>query len=159
MGAERRGRGGAARAPLTGIVDARDMEAVRVLLREYQAELGIDLCFQGFDTELRELPWEYAAILVAADGSGCVALRPLGDGAAELKRLYVRPHARGSGIGRALAEAAVARARELGFARVRLDTLPSMTAARALYRELGFVEIEAYRHNPDPGTTFMELRL
>lgn len=144
---------------MTTIVDATDMDAVRVLLREYEAELGIDLCFQGFDSELRELPWEYVAILVADDGSGCVALRALGDGAAELKRLYVRPHARGSGLGRALAEAAVARARALGFSAIRLDTLPTMATARALYGRLGFAEIEAYRHNPDPGTTFMELRL
>ena len=144
------------------VVDATDLGAVRALFREYGDSLGVDLSFQDFETELVELPWEYAAILVGrvdGEAAGCVAVRPLEDGACEMKRLYVRPHARGSGLGRALAEAAVARARELGFARMRLDTLPTMGAARELYRSLGFEEIEPYRFNPIEGTRFMELAL
>jgi putative acetyltransferase len=135
---------------------------VRTLFREYADSLGVDLSFQDFDTELAELPWEYAAILVGRvddEAIGCVAVRPLEDGACEMKRLYVRSRARGSGLGRALAEAAVTRARELGFERMRLDTLPTMEAARELYRTLGFEEIEPYRFNPIEGTRFMELRL
>jgi putative acetyltransferase len=140
------------------IADANDLDAVRSLFREYVDALGVDLAFQDVETELAELPWEYVAILVAGD-SGCVAVRPLEDGACEMKRLYVRPDARGSGLGRALAQAAIARARELGFERMRLDTLPTMQSARALYRSLGFEEIEPYRFNPIEGTSFMELTL
>jgi putative acetyltransferase len=139
-----------------------ELELVRTLFREYGDSLGVDLAFQDFERELAELPWEYAAILLGRVGGeveGCVAVRPLEGDACELKRLYVRPAARGSGLGRALAEAAVARARLRGFAWMRLDTLPTMDAARALYRSLGFVEIEPYRFNPIPGTSFMELRL
>ena len=144
------------------IVDANDLDAVRELFREYVDSLGVDLAFQDVETELAELPWEYAAILVGrvgAETAGCVAVRPLEGGACEIKRLYVRPQARGSGLGRALAEAAIARARELGFERMRLDTLPTMQSARALYRTLGFQETEPYRFNPIEGTSFMELRL
>jgi putative acetyltransferase len=90
---------------------------------------------------------------------GCVGVRELDDEACEMKRLFVRPEHRSSGAGRALAEAAVAAGRELGYARMRLDTVPSMTAARALYRSLGFGEIPPYRHNPIPGTAFLELAL
>ena len=144
------------------IVDANDLDAVRELFREYVDSLGVDLAFQDVETELAELPWEYAAILlgrIGADIVGCVAVRPLEDGACEMKRLYVRPQARGSGLGRALAEAAIGRARELGFESMRLDTLPTMQSARALYRSLGFEETESYRFNPIEGTSFMELRL
>jgi ribosomal protein S18 acetylase RimI-like enzyme len=135
---------------------------VRTLFREYADSLGVDLSFQKLETELAELPWEYVAILLGRTGDdvvGCVAVRPLDGAACEMKRLYVRPQARGTGLGRALAEAAIARARALGFARMRLDTLPTMDAARALYRELGFREIEPYRFNPIEGTSFMELAL
>ena len=144
------------------IADANDLDAVRELFREYVDSLGVDLAFQDVETELAELPWEYAAILlgrIGADIVGCVAVRPLEDGACEMKRLYVRPQARGSGLGRALAEAAIGRARELGFESMRLDTLPTMQSARALYRSLGFEETESYRFNPIEGASFMELRL
>jgi len=112
--------------------------------------------------ELAALPGGYEALLVArVDGetAGCVALKRLPDGACELKRLYVRPAARGSGTGRALAEAAVERARELGYATMRLDTLPMMNAARKLYLSLGFRPIERYNDNPIPGVLFFELAL
>jgi carbonic anhydrase len=139
-----------------------EIELVRELFREYGDSLDVDLCFQGFETELAELPWEYVVLLVGRVGgapAGCVGVRRLDDGACELKRLYVRPEARGTGLGRELTVAAIDRARELGFRRMRLDTLPSMTAARALYAKLGFVEIDAYRPNPVPGVTYLELAM
>jgi ribosomal protein S18 acetylase RimI-like enzyme len=143
-----------------------ELDVVRALFREYADGLGIDLGFQDFERELAELPGDYGpprgALLLARAGAeavGCVAVRPFADGACEMKRLYVRPVARGSGAGRMLAEAAVASARALGYERMLLDTLPSMAAAQRLYRALGFVEVEPYRHNPVPGTSFLELRL
>jgi putative acetyltransferase len=148
------------------LVDASEADEVRALFREYQAELGVDLCFQGFDRELADLPGEYGpphgSLLVASvDGTlaGCVALRRLGDGVCEMKRLYVRPAFRGQRVGRALAESVIAAARERGYRRMRLDTLPSMAEASALYRSLGFTEIEPYYRNPVPGARFLELEL
>ena len=108
------------------------------------------------------LPGGYDAILVARDGEkivGCVALRRLEDGACEMKRLYVRPSARGSGTGRGLIEASIRRARELGYTTMRLDTLPTMQAARALYVSLGFRPIQRYNDNPIEGVLFFELGL
>ena len=160
MGAERGRPRGAAGAAL--IADADDVELVRTLFGEYAASLDVDLAFQGFAEELAALPGGYDAVLVArigAEPAGCVGVRRLEDGVCEMKRLYVRPSARGGGLGRELAEAAIARARELRYERMRLDTLPSMGAAQALYRSLGFVEIAPYRHNPVEGTAFLELRL
>lgn len=164
-----------------------EIDAARVLFREYAAGLGFDLAFQGFEAELAALPGEYApprgalllahaapdaapasgnASVIEASGApapevhaGCVALRPLEAGVCEMKRLYVRPPWRGTGLGRALARAILDEGRRLGYARMRLDTVPQMQAARALYESLGFRDIPAYRHNPVPGTRWLEAAL
>jgi len=143
-----------------------EMPLVRRLFEEYAASLDIDLCFQNFDLELETLPGAYAppdgTIVVAyADGEpgGCAALRKIGDGVCEMKRLYVRPAHRGAGIGRGLAEAIVARARETGYATMRLDTLETMTEANALYLSLGFRKCPPYCYNPCEHPVYMELSL
>ena len=134
-----------------------DAEAVRSLFREYADGLGVDLSFQDFDSELADPFALYELVLICPDG--CVALRKLDDVTCEMKRLYIRPEARGGGIGRALAEAVIAHARARDYDRMLLDTLPTMTEARSLYVSLGFHEIDEYRHNPVPGTQFLELDL
>ena len=146
-------------------LDDADLAAVRTLFREYADGLGVDLSFQGFEEELASLPGAYARprgrLLIAEHAGeirGCVAMRPLGL-ACEMKRLYVRPSARGTGLGTALVAAIVAAARDSGYAAMRLDTLPTMASARAMYAAFGFREIAPYRHNPVAGTSFLELPL
>jgi GNAT superfamily N-acetyltransferase len=145
---------------------AEHYEWARILFEEYAASLEFDLDFQGFDQELETLPEDYGpphgCLLLAQQGDalvGCVAFRKGGDGICEMKRLYVRPGHRAHGLGRILVEAIIEHARRLGYQRMRLDTVPSMEAARALYASFGFRPIEAYRFNPIPGTAFMELTL
>lgn len=138
----------------------------RALIEEYAASLNLDLSFQDIAHELEHLDVEYAppagAFLLAAEGGscvGCVGLRPFSAGAAEIKRLYTVPAARGRGLGRLLAEAIVARGRQLGYERLLLDTLPSMRDAQRLYLSLGFKPTVAYRYNPVADTAFLELQL
>ena len=145
---------------------ADDLALARELFLEYQRAVGVDLCFQGFQAEVAGLPGAYAPprgrlLLARVDGepAGCGALRPLGEGAAELKRMWVRPAFRGRGLGRAVAEALLRAAGEEGYALVRLDTLPVMTEAQALYRSLGFVPAQPRDDPPHPGAIHMELRL
>jgi ribosomal protein S18 acetylase RimI-like enzyme len=141
-----------------------DLATVRALFREYAGALNFSLCFQHFDAELAGLPGDCAPprgrVLLAraeADLAGCVALRPFGNDACEMKRLFVRPAFRGQSAGLMLAERIIAVARELRYPRMLLDTAPQMTAAIALYRALGFRETTAYRENPIPGALFFEL--
>jgi ribosomal protein S18 acetylase RimI-like enzyme len=148
--------------PATG----EDIETVRALFDEYAGELPVDLAFQGFAAERDGLPSEYVPprgrlLLAEAGGAalGCAALRPLDARTAEMKRLYLRPAARGTGLGRRLAQAVIDEARVAGYDALRLDTLPSMGAAIAMYRALGFREVAPYRHNPVPGALFLELAL
>jgi len=145
---------------------AGDLAEARRLFKEYEASLDVDLRYQGFEQELAALPGAYAPprgrLLLAADDSvpaGCVALRPLGGDVCEMKRLYVCPAARGRRVGRLLAETVIREARLIGYSRMRLDTLPSMKEALALYRALGFEEIAPYYASPVAGTRFMELAL
>jgi ribosomal protein S18 acetylase RimI-like enzyme len=136
---------------------AGDAELVRGLLREYADTLDVDLAFQDFDSELADPLGFYELVLLADEG--CVALRRIDERTCEMKRLYVRPEARGSGLGRQLAQTVIEEARVRGYRRMLLDTLPSMAAAKALYLSLGFRDTEPYRHNPVPGATFLELAL
>lgn len=142
------------------------VESARGLFREYAASLGLDLSFQYFESELRDLPGEYAPprgrLFLAFEAereAGCGALRPLDEEICEMKRLYVRREFRGRGLGRQLAETLIQEAREIGYRAMRLDTLPVMPQAQELYRMLGFVEIAAYRYNPVPDSRFLELDL
>ncbi len=145
-----------------------ELDAVRDIFREYASTMGVDLCFQGFDAELAQLPGDYAeprgALLVAeVEGAvaGCCALRPLDTAdypnASEMKRLFVRKAFRGFGLGRELAEAMLDRARQAGYACVLLDTLDDMESARALYTDLGFEEIPPYYHNPIAGAHYLKV--
>jgi ribosomal protein S18 acetylase RimI-like enzyme len=149
---------------LAKVRHAEEIAATTILFREYVDWLAIDLSFQGFEAELATLPGKYApptgelmlALSSAGDALGCVAVRPLeGIAVCEMKRLYVRPAARGLGIGRALVAAIIKAAEELGYAAMKLDTLPSMPEALALYKRFGFSEIPAYYHNPVPGTVYL----
>jgi putative acetyltransferase len=139
----------------------------RELYLEYADSLGFSLCFQSFDQELASLPGDYAPpdgrlLLAEYRGqlAGCVALHKLDPEVCEMKRLYLRPQLRGRGVGRALAEAVIAEARVIGYRKMRLDTVePVMPNAVALYRRLGFREIDPYRANPIAGALYMELVL
>jgi len=145
---------------------AGEVEAVRALFREYHRWVDEPCCFAGFEQELAGLPGEYAPpsgrLLLASEAgapAGCAALRRLDAQTGEMKRLYVRPAFRARGLGRQLAEAVIAAAREAGYARLMLDTLPKMASAIALYRALAFAPRGPYAANPTPGAVFYELRL
>jgi GNAT superfamily N-acetyltransferase len=151
---------------LSQVERPEQIEEVKRLLLEYEASLGISLCFQGFEKELAELPGEYAPpggrLLLALDAdqaTGCVALRRIDDETCEMKRLYLRPAFRGRGTGRLLAVAIISEARTVGYKKMRLDTIPSMREAMALYESLGFKHIQPYRYNPIEGAVFVELEL
>jgi len=142
------------------------LEEVRALFSEYAAQLGIDLGYQDFATELVMLPGKYARpqgrlFLALADGvpAGCAAMRKLDASNAEMKRLFVKDSFRGRALGRALANAVVQGAKESGYQLLLLDTLSTMTSAQALYRELGFTETKPYYDCPVAGTVFMQLVL
>jgi ribosomal protein S18 acetylase RimI-like enzyme len=153
-------------ATIRNVDGAADIIEIRTLFREYARSLGVDLGFQDFDDELATLPGAYVspggALILAAIGAhsvGCVAVRRLGTDTCEMKRLYVRPEVRGQGLGRVLAEAAIEFGKAAGYRAMRLDTLPTMTSAHRLYRQLGFREVPPYRYYPVSGTSFMELAL
>lgn len=144
---------------------AQDIEDVRILFGEYSGLVAEALCFQNFDEEREALPGAYAPpggiLLVARDGdsaAGCAALRRLNAETGEMKRMYVREQYRGSGLGRRLAMEVIAQARKRKYSRVVLDTLPKLTSAIALYRDLGFRETGPYLPSPTPGALCFELR-
>ena len=144
-----------------------DLDAAIALFYAYADFLGVDLTYQKFEDEMASMPGKYAppqgALLLArrTDGLalGCVGLRPLSADVCEMKRLYVTEAGRGLGLGRALAEAAVDQARRIGYCEMKLDTLPRLDAAIALYRSMGFREIPAYYQTPIAGTLFFSLNL
>lgn len=169
---------------LIHVADAKQLDDARCLFKEYAESLTFDLCFQNFEKELADLPGKYAppagCIILAFDGAndpadghlnglsesdpqrlaGCVAMRAIGEHVCEMKRLFVRPEFHGRGIGRALVDAIIRVAIERGYQYMRLDTVPStMSTAIAMYRKIGFVEIDAYCENPVNGAIFMELDL
>ena len=162
------------RANIAGVQEAQvtegrsdaDYAAGRALFQEYAAELNVDLCFQGFSQELDNLRAIYGppagSLLLGRVGDaavGCVGVRDRGEGVCEMKRLYVQPAFRSTGLGRALAVEIIARARGLGYRRMVLDTLPTLARARALYAALGFQEAAAYYANPLPGVVYLGLDL
>ena len=151
---------------LTPVTGGSDLEEARTLFREYADGLGVDLCFQGFDAELAGLPGDYAPpggmlVLARVDGAvaGCVAAHRWDADGCEMKRLYVRDAFRGTGCGGALVRHVLDWARDGGFRRVLLDTLPSMASAQRMYERLGFRETEPYRPNPVPGARYLALDL
>lgn len=139
-----------------------DVAAVKEMFLEYADFLQIDLCFQGFDEEMRTFPAIYDFLLIAAVDSApaaAVGCKDLGDGVCEMKRLFARPAFRGLKLGERLCVELIARARNSGYRAMRLDTVPRLETAVALYRRLGFREIEKYYDNPEPGVLYMELEL
>jgi putative acetyltransferase len=152
---------------ITQATSPEEIETTRELFREYSEWLAVDLCFQNFEKELAELPGKYAPpegrLLLAHHEdqlAGCVALRSLGDGICEMKRLYVRPSYRGTGLGRVLLDWIVDEAKLIGYAKMRLDTMPGkMDRAIEMYRRLGFREIGPYYDNPHSTAMYMELEL
>lgn len=149
---------------ITQATSAGQIEDAKRLFREYETWLGMSLCFQGFEEELATLPGKYAPpdgrLYVAYDASepvGCIALRPIGQGVCEMKRLYLREAARGKGVGVRLIEQVIADGKEIGYERMRLDTYPpKMGKAVSLYEAHGFYEIPAYYDNPYDGVLYME---
>ncbi|UBM59412.1 GNAT family N-acetyltransferase [Marinilongibacter aquaticus] len=142
------------------------MDSIRALFEDYQKELGLDLCFQGFEKELNELPGVYAepegCILIAeVDGeiAGVVALKSLGQGISEMKRLYVKPSFRSLKLGRKLAEALIEEARSKRYQTMKLDTLSRLQSAISLYESLGFTETSAYNYNPDETVKYFKIEL
>ena len=144
-----------------------EVQEVRRLFEEYHEWLGLNLCFQNFEQELASLPGAYAPpdgrLILATrndDVAGCIGMRKLDEGICEMKRLYVRPAFRGTGLGRVLAESLIETAKEVGYEKMRLDTLPGrMDRAIAMYQRLGFKNIDPYYFNPVEGAAFMELDL
>ncbi|NOX88312.1 MAG: GNAT family N-acetyltransferase [Calditrichaeota bacterium] len=151
------------------IIEAKEkkhLNRVRILFREYELFLGVDLCFQNFEQELANLPGQYAppkgCILLGTEDDrlvGCVALKPLKQDICEMKRLFVRPEFRGLGYGKKLAEEIIKKARTIGYRYMRLDTLSSLKQAMNLYQSLGFKKIKPYYFNPLPNVIFLELKL
>jgi GNAT superfamily N-acetyltransferase len=151
------------------IIEANTTELIdqtKELVREYARSLEFDLDFQDFDQEMEDFPGQYASpggcLYIALDATqamGCVALRDLGKGICEMKRLFVKPLFRGQKVGRLLAEAIIKAARDMGYDYMRLDTVPSMKQANMLYAALGFKQIPPYRFNPIEGAAFFELNL
>ncbi len=148
------------------VESGEDLEHIRTLFREYADSLGFDLDFQDFQREFDGLPGDYSppdgCLLLAKEGSqfiGCVALRKIDSDTCEMKRLYVRQAFRGKGIGRELSQAIINEARRIGYKKMRLDTIPTMKRANALYESFGFKKIKPYRYNPIKGALFMELNL
>ncbi|HEY9164817.1 MAG TPA: GNAT family N-acetyltransferase [Candidatus Kryptonia bacterium] len=142
------------------------IQTARSLFMEYAKSLNFSLCFQDFDEEVAHLPGDYAPpngrLILVYDGPvalGCIALRKIEDGICEMKRLYLKPEARGKGLGRKLAADLIAEAVRIGYTKMRLDTVPSMTEAISLYRSLGFRDVRQYTKNPIEGALFMELEL
>ena len=142
------------------------VERAKELIREYAQSLEFDLKFQDFDKEMEDFPGQYASptgcLYIALDENqpiGCVALRDLGQGICEMKRLYVKQLFRGQKVGKLLAEIAIKAAKDMGYDYMRLDTVPSMKQANMLYKVLGFKNIVPYRFNPIEGATFFELNL
>lgn len=144
----------------------KEIENIRVLFREYEKFLGVDLCFQGFEKELADLPGQYSPpygqLFIALDNgipAGCVAVRKIASDICEMKRLFVRPEARGKGLGRKLAQKTIVTAINFGYSCMRLDTLESLSDAVNLYTKLGFKKTLPYCINPLEGAIFMELDL